>query len=282
MTLRLDPAQPAVWRSPDSLQFGVDAPTVVLDAVSTAEERMLAALTAGVTRSGLEMIAGTAGATTGAAGRLLEVLAPALQGDDRAAGGPVALVGGSGTTRLIGDMLRERGIHAAIGAEDARLAVIVSDHVIAPEEHGRWLRRDVPHLPVVFGDRVVRIGPVVEPGSSACLFCLERHRTDADAAWPAIASQLWGRTSPLHSALTDAEAAAIAARRILERIERGPAAQAVSTELDAATGALALRRWEVHPACGCTADLTAGPPGNAMPCPAGPATRTGAGGAGHA
>ena len=56
MALKLDPRFPVVWRSPDSLQLGLDAPRVLLNHVSTAHERMLAALAVGVTRAGLAMI----------------------------------------------------------------------------------------------------------------------------------------------------------------------------------------------------------------------------------
>src|SRR3954462_11769222 len=57
MVLALDPRIPRVWRTPHSIQFGVDEPALVLDGVSAADERMLVALAAGVTVEGLPPVA---------------------------------------------------------------------------------------------------------------------------------------------------------------------------------------------------------------------------------
>src|ERR1700734_3465221 len=80
MVLRLDPAIAMVWRDPFSLQFGIDPVRTVLREVSSAEERMIAALTVGVSRSGLSMIAAAAGADETDAARLLGRLGPLLRG----------------------------------------------------------------------------------------------------------------------------------------------------------------------------------------------------------
>ncbi len=79
MTLKLDPQFPLVWRDPVSLQLGIDEPRVILDDVSGAEERMIAALAVGVSRCGLSMIGIEAGATETDIGRLLARLEPALE-----------------------------------------------------------------------------------------------------------------------------------------------------------------------------------------------------------
>lgn len=65
MALALDPRIQRVWRSPHALQFGVDAPVLVLDPVGSVEERMLAALASGVSRGVLEVVAQTAGGAPG-------------------------------------------------------------------------------------------------------------------------------------------------------------------------------------------------------------------------
>ena len=78
MTLRLDPRHPVVWRSPDSIQVGIDRPLVVITAVSDGLERMLAALFVGVPRSGALMIGREGGASDEAILDLLGALRPAL------------------------------------------------------------------------------------------------------------------------------------------------------------------------------------------------------------
>ena len=69
--------------------------------------------------------------------------------------------------------------------------MLVAHHVVRPARYGYWLRRDVPHLAVVFGDTTLTVGPFVQPGAEApCLCCLDLARQDADPAWQAIATQL--------------------------------------------------------------------------------------------
>lgn len=270
MVLKLDSRFPLVWRTPQSLQFGLDRPSVVLDAVSEADERVISALQRGISRSGAVMIGQTAGLDDLAIHGLLAALEPALE-PETAEGQhpPIARVTVSGhgeTAERIAEILRRSGV--IVQADDPTaeaptpdIAVIVAHYVIDPELHGRWLRRDIPHLPIVFGDRVVRIGPLVRPGFGPCLYCLERQRSDADPAWSAIAAQLWGRSSHVETVLVASEVAALAARFVLGA--RGADVQgagigtaeirSISIDLDAATGDTTARVWSTHPDCGCLA-----------------------------
>ncbi|MCU1514442.1 MAG: hypothetical protein JWO10_1532 [Microbacteriaceae bacterium] len=251
MVLRIDPSIPLVWRTPNSLQLGIDAPAVVLDRVSTAQEHILAALMAGISRSGIEMIARTAHAAPGELQDLLCELEPALDGTGSSMGAAAVHLPTSGETSFrLQSLLQAEGV-GIVKESEARFAVIAAHYVLAPEQHGRWLRRDVPHLPVIYGDSIVRIGPFIEPGTGPCLFCLELHHTDSDAAWPAIASQLWGRQSPIETPLVCGEVAAIITRLILARLRHGPSERHESIELDAVTGDRTVKTWAVHPECGC-------------------------------
>lgn len=271
MLLRLDPRLPLVWRSPSSLQLGVDAPRVVLDDVTGPQERLIAALVTGVSRSGLDVIAHAAGAAPAETEQLLGTLRPALaRRPSRApalarrptrapAGSDVVIAGRGPTADLLAGALRSAGLTViAAGVDrgtavrDADLAIVVAHFVVDPDYSGMWLRRDRVHLPIVLGDSSARIGPFVEPGIGPCLYCLERRRTDEDAAWPAIASQLWGRRSTLDSALVAGEVAARAARLVLARLDRGRAGAAASVTLDASTGLTTTRTWQRHPECGCS------------------------------
>jgi hypothetical protein len=141
----------------------------------------------------------------------------------------------------------------AVRAGRSDLAILVGHYVLDPELYGFWLRRDVPHLPVIFADRGVTIGPIVEPGRGPCLYCLERHRSDADPAWPAIASQLWGRKAPTETALVSREVTVTVVRLVLARIAGRVGMAAASAHLDAASGAITTRTEQSHPECGCVA-----------------------------
>jgi bacteriocin biosynthesis cyclodehydratase domain-containing protein len=272
MAIRLDPHLPLVWRTPDSLQLGVDRPPVVLTAVSRLDERLLAALVQGVSRGGLDMIAAAEGATPAQVAQLLDLLRPALlpprehgqAADDllprSARRGPVAVVGGGPTAERVADALGRAGHDVRMrrladeADPDASLAVLVAHFAIAPAVYGRWAREDVPHLPVVVGDRHAVVGPLVEPGRTACCYCLDLHRRDADPAWPAIATQLLGRDSGSEAGLVPAELAALAARPADRLVTTGENALAThQAVLDVRTGRVTRRASRPHPLCACRA-----------------------------
>ncbi len=264
MILALKPSLPVVWRSPTSLQIGVDRPIVLLHDVTTAEEHLLAALAAGVSRSGLDMIGRSFGADEHAVAAVLARVRPALATAEHVTRpGRVVVEGDSSCLAVVRSAISAAGhspVPRPIGHSEARagsvvdLAVAVVRYVLPPAASGYWARRDIPLLPVVFGDARVTIGPLVQPGVTPCLHCVDRFRTDADPAWPAIASQLLGRPSAAEVLLVAAEAAAMAARaaHTLLHAGRNPLA-GVAVALDADTGELSRRAWPPHPECGCRA-----------------------------
>lgn len=254
MVLHLNPRFPLVWRSPTSLQFGVEHPPVVLTEVSNAEERILAAMRIGVTRPGLSMIANSAGATESQLEGLLTRLHPLLAPTREPPTGTVAVIGTTTTASQLRATLRESGCSVIDPGSPVELGIIISHYVVEPDLFGFWLRQDTPHLPIVFSDSGVRIGPMVEPGSGPCLYCLELHRTDADPAWPAIASQLWRRISTAETAVLSNETTAIALRMALARLRGAPATgEAESVFVDGETGSVTRQTWRAHSDCGCAA-----------------------------
>jgi bacteriocin biosynthesis cyclodehydratase domain-containing protein len=255
MILRLDPLLPLVWRSPASVQLGIDPPVVVIDDVTETQERLLAALAVGVSEPGVAMIAHGHLAERD---ELLRLVAPALERRRPEAGAAtVAVSGDTALTGAIAEGLAGGGMRVVtastateLAETGADIAVVAAHYVLAPEVHGLWLRRDVPHLPVVLSDSAITIGPMIEPGSGPCLLCLELHRRDADPAWPAIATQLLGRRSRAGSPAVVLEAAAAVCRGVFDRVVAGAGA-AASTRIDAATGERMVREWQPHPECGC-------------------------------
>lgn len=263
MTLTLDPRLPVLWRTPDSVQVGVDDPPVVLTNVSTAHERMLAALAIGLTPQGLALIGTESGLNAVEVADFKSAILPALATPHVALSACVDVDGFGPTADRLEGRLREAGLHprrvhpqSDSPAEPAsprqpEFAVIIGDYVLHPERRGRWLRRDIPHLPLVYGDTSVTIGPFIEPGAGPCLYCLELHRTDADPAWPALASQLLARSSSAQTPFIASEAATIATRMVLRRVGSGAADSSVSVTLDVETGARRQQSWSAHPECAC-------------------------------
>ncbi|HVT22442.1 MAG TPA: TOMM precursor leader peptide-binding protein, partial [Mycobacteriales bacterium] len=123
-----------------------------------------------------------------------------------------------------------------------------------------WLRRvrGRPHVMVAVKETTAQIGPLVVPGRSPCLRCVELARADRDPAWPVLAAQLVGdarAVEPCDVALASA-AASLAAMYLLAWID-DPAAGSplVGGTVELGLAELTLRRRTVvaHPDCGCTA-----------------------------
>lgn len=251
MVLRLDPGLPMLWRSPTSVQVGADEPSAVLSEVSEGEDRLLAALAAGVSETGFEMLAGSLGVSAERSQALLEALAPVLTRENASPSRVAAVLGDSALARAIAALLSASGVLGSV--EDAALVVLVADWVVSPADHLRWLNRDVPHLPVVVGDRGVTVGPAVEPGLGPCLYCVHLARVDDDPAWTAVATQLLGRAGREPGALEVAEVSAFVVRRVLERLAgAGEGVNGMSRRLDAG-GGVSVRAWGRHPDCRCAA-----------------------------
>jgi hypothetical protein len=250
MVLRLDPAIPLVWRDLHTLQFGVDPAIAVLERMTRGQERLVAALTKGVTTTGLRMLAAEGEVSARQRDELLARLTPCLlssgqptvRSAGQAAGASArgAIVLGSGPLALgLARLLEEAGLRPREAPRRPGLVVLVADRVLAPADHRTWLQRDIPHLPVVVGDTSVTVGPLVVPGASACLHCAFLHRRDADAAWPAIAAQLATLPAPAPHPLRTATAVALAGRVVdafLGSVTDGGVADGSSSGSDGSSG----------------------------------------------
>jgi hypothetical protein len=248
MVLRLDAGWPLLWRSPSSVQFGSDEPAVVLSEVSEGEDRLIAALAAGVSESGFAMLAESLDVSPERSQALLDAVAPVLAREAQPRSRIAAVLGDSPLARWIARLLSASD---ALGpVKDAAVVVLVADWVVTPADHLHWLNRDVPHLPVVSSERAVTVGPIVDPGVGPCLYCVHLARVDEDPAWTAIATQLLGREGRELGPLEIAEAAAFVARRVLARLA-GDSEIGMSWRLSG--GGVTAKGWTRHPDCRCAA-----------------------------
>ena len=115
----------------------------------------------------------------------------------------------------------------------------------------------VPHLPVRVRDGSGFVGPLVIPGITSCLSCLDRHRTDRDAAWPALSAQLREviGCADRPTVLATAALALGQLTRVIAGV-RGtpcppPSALNTSWQIDISNDTMTARRWPRHPLCGC-------------------------------
>jgi hypothetical protein len=113
------------------------------------------------------------------------------------------------------------------------------------------------HLVVRVRDGVGVVGPLVLPGRTTCLGCIEIERCARDPAWTAAAAQLVGvpgRAAPACIAAT----AGLATAQALVALDgpdgpAGPPALDATLELDADAGTIVRRTWAPHPDCRCGA-----------------------------
>lgn len=261
MVLRLDPRHPLVWRDPFTIQFGGDEPLVIVHDVDTVIERMLAALTSGISPSGLAMIGGAR------ADSLHEQLAPVLVAQQQR-GGTIVIVGRTGVADRVAHVLAAEGIDVKVARDAAAAAtahadfgIAIADFVLDPQVVGLWLRRDIPHIAATIGDSLITIGPVIEPGDGPCLHCLHLWQRDADPSWAAIATQLLGKHAQV-SELVATEAAAAIAWVALKRLRGTPIAgnSGVSEQLRVRIddGHREVRLVAVHPECECQDAISVG------------------------
>jgi bacteriocin biosynthesis cyclodehydratase domain-containing protein len=162
-----------------------------------------------------------------------------------------ALVGAVRTA----DVVRSKGTGAR------SLAVLTPAAAALPPE---WLVRvrSRAHLVVMVRETSAVIGPLVLPGISPCLRCVELARADRDPVWPVLAAQLVGdarAVEPCDVTLATA-AAALAAMHALAWIDDPLAVSPlIGGIVEIALADLSVRRRTVaaHPDCGCSPDTAA-------------------------
>jgi bacteriocin biosynthesis cyclodehydratase domain-containing protein len=115
----------------------------------------------------------------------------------------------------------------------------------------------VPHLAVSASEAIGVVGPLVLPGRSACLRCLDLTRAERDPAWPLILAQLSaqaGADPPGCDTLLATTVAAQAVAQALAFIDQDGQAPAVTNgtlELVLPGWQWRRRTWQPHPRCEC-------------------------------
>lgn len=140
--------------------------------------------------------------------------------------------------------------------------VVLTDYLVADPRLVRDLHdAGVAHLPVRVRDGTGLVGPLVIPGKTSCLRCADLHRSDRDAAWPALAAQLCHTVGNADRATVLATAAL--ALNEIDKVIRAvrndgvtgaassPSTLNTTLEFDVARGAVEARQWSRHPECSC-------------------------------
>lgn len=196
----------------------------------------------------------------------------------------VALFGSGPLAHELAALLAEAGLGAVLPEDEAVGAQIVArfpgtdtgapldtipdltltldPHVIDPVRARALAQAGARHLPVTLREVSVRVGPLFEPDRPVCHDCLDLWEADADACWPAIATQARLLPEPVLERLLLHQCAALAVRAVLDCLGDAPDRwRAASMELSADEPLGVARRWSPHPRCLCSrTSRTAGAP----------------------
>lgn len=237
MTSLLRPGLHVVRRDDRHLQVGVDPPQRAVLPDRPDVRRLLDDLVAGRDPAPVTPEARRALADLAGAGLLDEPPAPRRS---------VALAG-SGADRVEG-LLREAGCR--IDPAAAPVLLVVAGEVPRPDADAE-VRGGRAHLPVGAGPHGWTVGPFVVPGRTACLRCVDAHRTEQDPRRALVVEQLAGRPAAPADPALSALVAAWAVRDVLTYLAGDePATWSATVEIGPA---LPPRRrvWTRHPHCGC-------------------------------
>ncbi|MCG7609437.1 MULTISPECIES: cyclodehydratase [Mycobacterium] len=157
---------------------------------------------------------------------------------------------------------RSTNPHTTTVAAATDLVVLADDQVNDPRLLQDLHRDGIAHLSVCVRDGAGLVGPLVIPGLTCCLHCTDLHRTDRDAAWPVLATQLRGAVGSAGRATVLATAALalhqvdLVIRAVGRPGEDQPAPDVPPTlnttlELGADGYTIIARHWSRHPDCPC-------------------------------
>lgn len=114
------------------------------------------------------------------------------------------------------------------------------------------------HLPVLLRERDILIGPLVIPGETACVQCIDRHLADMNPQRPdrrerlksAAAEGICAAAEETALAFAAASTAVLQTLLFVDGVHR-PSSWSTVLQVRAADGSSFQRSYEPHPRCGC-------------------------------
>ena len=138
-------------------------------------------------------------------------------------------------------------LHVSTGAEPRR------------DTLDRAMREDRPHLPLTSIGGRTRLGPLVVPGLTACVRCVDEHLTDRDPRHPLVLEQHHAPDPRDDVPPEDLQLALAWAVRDLTCWIEGRRPATWSATVDVGADGLGVHPWGRHPRCGCAwGDVLAG------------------------
>ena len=132
-------------------------------------------------------------------------------------------------------------------------AVLIANHIVDPNSYQTWLARDVPHVAICFDEEGVEISPLVLPGKTPCIGCIEKARFEADSNWQTIAPQLLALDRSNEDSAMILFATGVVTNLLLDFIDQDSSVSSSALRLDRC-GSLMAFQPAASP-CGCGGGL---------------------------
>jgi len=196
--------------------------------------------------------AGRSAAGRSAAGRSAAEASAAGTG----AAGPGARAGRRGPRSTAGaDRAAQRARAPRVQPRRPSLVILADSH--RRELPATLIQKLVPHLAVSASEAIGVVGPLVLPGRSACLRCLDLTRAERDPAWPLILAQLSAQAGADPPGCDTVLATTVAAQAVAQALAfidqdgQVPAVTNGTLELVLPGWQWRRRSWQPNPQCAC-------------------------------
>ena len=255
---RIRSGRPLVWRTPQCIQIGIDEPRLIVDGIPDNAAPLIQALRDGISEDGVAVLAKQLRLSPADADEIVRSCAPAFEPESTPFPVRTTVLGNSRMSAALCALLEQWGAQSSHVTSlplpaNPGVVVLVGEYVADPGWNARVTHTSTPHLPVVFSDLSITAGPVITPGVTPCLACIELWHRDEEPEWLSLGSQLWSTPAPTASAQGAHHAAALCG--LLLGLMGSPGLLAlssglvVSTRLD--TGETTTRNVDFHPDCRC-------------------------------
>lgn len=167
----------------------------------------------------------------------------------------VAIVGDLGPDPR--PLLRAAGLGIASSPRGADAVLVLGTGEPDRGQLDSFVRAGTVHLPVRAVDGLTIVGPLVDPGRTACVRCVDAHYAADDPLYPGLASlhhrvpRHDGVVEPVDTALATL-AVAWAVRDLVSHLDGDPAATwSATVRCGPGMADLSVLQWLRHPDCGC-------------------------------
>jgi hypothetical protein len=151
-------------------------------------------------------------------------------------------------------LVRRAGLGVADSRSAADLVVAAVDDIPDRSMSDDLMRAGKPHVWASLRDLVGVVGPLVLPGETACLRCVDAARTELDPTWPTVVSAGAARpraTSPCDPLVATVVAAWAVQEAAIWASGLVPTAYGAVIDIPLGLGPVTQRLHSVHPQCGC-------------------------------